>query len=546
MSLKATPIGDIPAETVALARAIFPKGNVYMLMRDELGTLYTDEDFAELYPAVGQPAEAPWRLALVTVLQFAEDLTDRQAADAVRTRIDWKYALGLSLTDRGFHFSVLNDFRDRLLKGSAEGILLDKMLNVFQERGWLKAGQRQRTDATHVLAGVRTLSRIEMVGETLRQALNVLATVLPDWLEEQVGADWYERYGRAFEGYRMPKAEAELLALAEQIGRDGWHLLVRLDQQHAWPWLRQLPALVTLSAVWEQQYACEADTVRWRPKAELPECADLICTPYDPQARYSRKRETTWIGYKVHLTETCEADAPHLITHVETTPATQPDCTVVETIHSDLEQRNRLPGQHIVDTAYVSSANLVSSQDQHVDLLGPVNLDNSWQAQAAQGFDASQFQIDWPAHQVQCPAGQTNDLWLDHQDRHGNPVIQVRFPRQTCLNCPLRTHCTTSAQGPRILTLHPQAQHVALQQARHRQTTEAFKTTYRVRAGIEGTLSQAVQVSDLRYTRYRGLTKTHFQHLATAAALNLTRSIAWLMEIPFAKTRTSRFAALAA
>ncbi len=108
-------------------------------MYHELGTFYTDEDFAELYPAVGQPAEAPWRLALVTVMQFAEDLTDRQAADAVRTRIDWKYALGLSLTDRGFHFSVLNDFRDRLVKDHAEGLLLDKMLSVFQDHDWLKA-----------------------------------------------------------------------------------------------------------------------------------------------------------------------------------------------------------------------------------------------------------------------------------------------------------------------------------------------------------------------------------------------------------------------
>jgi transposase len=424
-------------------------------------------------------------------------------------------------------------------------VLLDKMLSVFKEHGWLKAGQRQRTDATHVVAATRTLSRIEMVGETLRQALNVLATVLPDWLEEQVSPEWYDRYGRAFESYRMPKTEAELLALAEQIGRDGWHLLVPLSKPTAWPWVRQLPALVTLAAVWEQQYGCEDDTVHWRSKEALPESADLICTPYDPQARYSRKRETTWIGYKVHLTETCEAAAPHLITHVETTPATQPDSTVVDTIHTDLEQRQILPGEHLADTAYVSSANLVNSQTQHVDLVGPVNLDNSWQAQADQGFDASQFHIDWETQQVQCPNGQTNDRWFDHQDRHGNPVIQVRFPRQTCLTCPLRSHCTTSPQAPRILTLQPQAQHVALQQARQRQITETFKTTYRVCAGIEGTLSQAVQVSDLRYTRYRGLIKTHFQHLATAAALNLTRIFAWLMEIPFAKTRTSHFAALA-
>jgi transposase len=544
MSLKLNPIGDIPVETKAIAQAIFPKGNGYMRMRDELGTFYTDEDFAGLYAAVGQPAEAPWRLALVTVMQFAEDLTDRQAAEAVRTRIDWKYALGLNLNDQGFHFSVLNDFRERLLKGGAEDLLLNKMLTVFQAQGWLKAGQRQRTDSTHVLAAVRALSRIEMVGETLRHALNVLATVLPDWLEDLVSSDWYERYGHSFETYRMPKAAADLLVLAEQIGRDGWHILGCVQRQRAWPWLRFLPALVTLDTVWKQQYECEADRVRWRSKEELPANADRICTPYDPEARYSRKRETAWTGFKVHLTETCEADCPHLITQVETAPATQPDGDALEPIQTDLAQRNLLPDQQIVDTGYAISLNLVSSQAQHVDLLGPVNLDSSWQAQTPGGLDLSQFRIDWDAQTVTCPADKTNVLWRDQVTPAGTQVIQVRFARQDCLTCPLRCRCTTNVHGSRSLTLPPYAQYLALQQARQRQTTEAFKTAYRIRAGIEGSLSQAVQVSDMRHARYRGLLKTHFQHLATAAALNLIRSIAWLWELPFAKTRISRFAAL--
>jgi transposase len=253
-----------------------------------------------------------------------------------------------------------------------------------------------------------------------------------------------------------------------------------------------------------------------------------------------------WIGYKVHLTETCAADAPHLITHVETTEATQPDSTVVDPIHADLQAHQLLPDEHIVDTAYVTSSTLVSSQQQQVDLLGPVNLDNSWQAKADAGFAVSYFQIDWVGQTVRCPGDQINDRWFKHQDRHGNPVIQVRFSRQACLNCPLHSQCTTSQQGARFLTLQPQDQHLALQQARQRQTTETFKSQYRTRAGVEGTISQAVHSSDLRHARYRGLPKTHLQHIATAAALNLARSIAWLMEKPFAQTRKSRFAALAA
>lgn len=546
MSLKPRQISEIPEDTAEVAHAAFPNGNLYLQIRDELGTLYTDEDFAHLFPAVGQPCKDPWRLALVTVMQFIENLTDRQAADAVRSRIDWKYVLGLALKDPGFHFSILSDFRSRLINGSAEQILLDNLLEVFKARGWLKARQRQRTDATHVVAAIRTLTRIEMVGETLRQALNHLATVVPAWLQVRVPTEWYDRYSKSFEAYRMPKTEAALLDLAQQIGQDGWLLLQQVENETDLNWLSALPALTTLRHVWQQQYDCQETVIHWRDKDDLPASSAIISTPYDTQARYSRKRDTNWIGYKVHLTETCETDAPHFIIHVETTEATQPDNDVVNAIHADLEQQQLLPAEHVVDTAYMSSSNLVSSQQNQIDLLGPVNPDTSWQALAGAGFDSEHFKIDWETQTVRCPAGQTNATWRDYQNRHGDPVIQVRFPRQACLDCTLRPYCTTRLKDPRFLTLLPQAQYLAVQLARQRQTTEAFKTTYQVRAGIEGTISQAVHISGLRHTRYHGLPKTHLQHLATAAALNLLRSIAWLQEKPFAKTRISRFAALAA
>jgi transposase len=546
MSLRRQMIGPVPEETERVAKAAFPKGNIYMKMRDELGTIYADEQFAALYPQRGQPAEAPWRLALITVMQFAEDLTDRQAAEAVRSRIDWKYALGLDLTDPGFHFSVLGDFRARLIGGGAEQVLLGRMLDVFQGRGWLKAGQHQRTDSTHVLGHIRILTRIEMVGETLRQTLNSLATVAPEWLRARVPSEWYEQYAKAFDEYRMPKDESALLVLAERIGQDGQRVLTWLEGETSLTWLAELSAVMTLRQVWAQQYEHQADTIRWRNKNDLPAPAATISTPYDPQVCYTRKRDLTWLGYKVHLTETCDLDAPHLITHVETTTAAASDADVVDLIHADLGRRNLLPCEHVVDTGYATGPNLVSSQQHGVDLLGPVKTDHSWQANTADGLDVTHFQIDWDAHRVECPAGQTSRLWLEHPRRNGDTVIQVRFSPTGCRACPLRPQCTHNVAGPRILTLLPKAQHLALLQARQRQTTEEFKTAYRARAGIEGTLSQAVHVSDLRHTRYRGLPKTHLQHVATAAALNLIRSIAWLLETPFAPTRVSRFAALGA
>ena len=203
MSMYPQTIGSIPEETVRVARAACPKGTLAMRLRDTLGELYQDEQFAALYPVEGQPAYTPWRLAIVTVLQYVEGLTDRQAADAVRERIDWKYSLGLDLTDPGFDFSVLSEFRLRLVEEGAETLLLDRLLEVCKQRGWLKAGGQQHTDSTHVLARVRSLSNLECVGETLRAVLDDLAALAPEWLVQQISLDWFERYSHRVENYRL-------------------------------------------------------------------------------------------------------------------------------------------------------------------------------------------------------------------------------------------------------------------------------------------------------------------------------------------------------
>src|SRR2546421_803614 len=225
MSLKPSPIPPVPGVTACVAHAAFPHGNVVMQLRDALGTIYTDEVFADLFPTHGQPAEAPWSLALVTVFQFMENLTDRQAADAVRSRLAWKYALSLELTDPGFDHTVLSEFRTHLVALSAEERFLEALLTLCKEHGWLKARGRQRTDSTHVLAKIRALNRAECVVETLRHALNVLAVAAPDWLRSQVQPDWLERYGHRADEYRFPSGADQRQQFLRQVGQDGWNLL---------------------------------------------------------------------------------------------------------------------------------------------------------------------------------------------------------------------------------------------------------------------------------------------------------------------------------
>ena len=546
MSLKPTLVLEVPELTAEIAHAAFRKGNVYLTMRDKLGVFYEDSQFNDLFSHTGQPAEAPWRLALVTVMQFAENLSDRQAADAVRGRIDWKYALGLEMTDPGFHYSVLSEFRDRLVDGCAEELLLRGMLERFKEQKLLKERGKQRTDSTHILASVRTLNRLELVGETLHHTLNVLAEVAPAWLQAQITPEWFERYGVRFDNARLPKEASKRDKLALTIGQDGFHLLTQIYAAADLPYLRDLLGVDILRQVWVQQYYVEGEQVHWRTreKFNLPPSGKTIASPYDVEARYSNKRGTTWHGYKVHLTETCEPDAPHLLIHVETTPVDLSDNQALPEIHDQLAQKELLPGTHYVDAGYTDGEVLVESQvDYGVELFGPVRPDNSWQARQTDGYDVSQFTIDWDNDRATCPEGKLSYKGKKAIDISDRPVTQFKFRELDCLACNARTKCTRDkARG---LTILQDKSHQALQLARRRQKTEDFKKEYATRAGVEGTISQAVYALHMRQTRYRGQLKTHVQHMATAAAMNIIRVVNWLNEIPLAQTRKSRFAGLA-
>ncbi|QBD77289.1 IS1182 family transposase [Ktedonosporobacter rubrisoli] len=541
MSLKSQPINPVPEETVRIARAVYPKGNVSIHMRDELGTIYEDESFAALFPKDGQPAEAPWRFALVTIIQFAEGLSDRQAADAVRGRIYLKYALGLELSDSGFDASVLSEFRARLIAGQGEEQLLTAMLTLFKQRGWLKARGKQRTDSTHVLAKIRALNRLVCVGETLRHTLKCLAIVAPEWLREHSQPEWADCSGVRLEDSRLPSGEEERQEWIRHVGQDGANVLSALYEPEAPAWLREVPAVEILRRVWTQNYLWSEGKLCWRAADNIPPATLYLSSPYDVDAHYGKKRTTSWVGFKVHLTETREKDQPHLITHVETTTAPISDDVSTPTIHEGLRHKGLLPEQHIVDAGYVDAQLFhQSQQDYDIDLVGPPHPDVKWQARQQTGFAAGQFAIDWQTQQAVCPEGHASMSWTPAIDNRHNEVIKIKFSTKDCQSCPSRPLCTHSTRVPRrTITVRREQAHQALQRARARATTEEVKTLYAQRAGVEGTISQGVRVMGLRRSRYIGQEKTHLQHVATAAALNIVRVVRWQDGVPHAQTRHS-------
>ncbi|MEK2479433.1 IS1182 family transposase [Streptomyces noursei] len=548
MSLHARKIDGVPEETARVARAAFPKGSLAMRIREELGELFSDADFAELYPNRGKPAWSPGRLALVSVMQFAEGLSDRQAADAVRGRLDWKYLLGLELADPGFDHSVLTEFRDRLIAGDAGIQLLDRVLEAAAEHGLLKAGGRARTDSTIVLSAARQINGLVRLGETLRATLNSVAAREPEWLAGWVPSDWFDRYAIRFEDTRLPKGKSKQTELIEQIGADGLGLLAALHAPDAPASLSLLDQVQTLRQMWIQQYFVDDGHVRRRDLKDRPPGAERLVTPYDTDARGSVKRGIFWDGYKVHLTEPCEPDSPNLITHVATTDSTVQDVRLVAPIHAHLAERDLLPDRHLVDAGYATAREVVAArQDHKVDLVGPILASTSWQTKDNEGFSQADFTIDWDNRRVTCPNGKTTSNWRADRSQQGAAVVRARFPMSVCQPCSDREQCTRagakSSMGRRI-TLRPQAEQEVIQQARAQEDTQEWKEQYAYRAGIEGTISQGVRAFGLRRCRYHGLAKARLQHQLTATAMNFHRLNAWWTDIPRARTRTSHLAAL--
>jgi hypothetical protein len=513
-----------------------------VLIRDRLGEWLRDEDFAAAFGVRGRPGWSPSRLALVAVLQRAENLADRQAADAVRMRLDWKYLLGLPAGDPGFDHTVLAEFRGRVAGAGLEQVVLDALLAKLAAGGLVKAGGKQRTDSTHVIAAVAALNRLELAGESVRAALEALAVAHPAWLEQRVCvADFARRYGTPMTSWRPPASQVRRDELAIAYARDGYALLAAVYHSSSPAWLRELPAVDVLRRVLLQNYTRTItdgrEVIKRREKEPegdgLPPGHARIASPYDLDARWGVKREEFWLGYKLHITETCDdappctcrpaagqpaaatagagapgqADGrehdkscshlvfPNLIANVATTDATVPDSQMTGAIDDVLAEKNLAPGRQYLDSGYLSAALVVSEHARHgIALIGPLLADTSAQARAGHGYA-----------------------------RAARPL------------------CTTGKR--RQLSLPPRDLAEAQAAARATEKTIPFQAGYARRAGVEGTMHQAA-AHGARRARYRGLPKTRLDHVYMACALNLLRLEAYWTGTPLDRQRTSHLARL--
>jgi transposase len=545
-----------------------------VLMRDRLGQWLEDEQFAAAFGVRGRPGWSPSRLALVTVLQRVENLTDRQAAEAARTRIDWQYLLGLPWDDPGFDHSVLAEFRARVAEAGLEQVVLDALLARLGAEGLVKAGGKQRTDSTHVSAAVAALNRLELVGESVRATLEALAAAHPAWLGQRICvADFTRRYGTPMTSWRPPASQTKREELAIVYAKDGYALLEAVYDDAAPAWLRELPAVEVLRRVLLQNYTRTItehgrEVIKRREKEPdgdgLPPGHIRIASPYDTDARWGVKREEFWLGYKLHITETCDDPPactcrdhdqaghqpgcarlihPNLITHVATTDATVTDNQMTGAINDELAGKDLAPARHYLDCGYLSAALVVSEAVRHsIALIGPLLADTSAQARAGNGYARADFTVDYDTRTVTCPQQKTSASWTPCAQR-GKDAIVATFSASDCGPCPARSLCTTSSKKRRQLTVLPRDLAEAQSAARAAETAIGFQADYARRAGVEGTMHQAAS-HGARRARYRGLPKTRLDHAYMACALNLLRLQAYWTGTPLDRRRTSHLTRL--
>ena len=516
MSLKQAFPKEIPARTRDAVEAMLPADSVCRLLGEKAEEIIDESALAAMYHQTGRGGINPVLLCFVLVLQFLDKLPDRRTAEMVKVRMDWKYALRQELNWPGFDYSSLCNFRKRLYAHGQEYLMFEQVLAYLSKSGYVQS-KRQRTDATHVLAAVERLSRLELVWETLRLALDALINADAKWVCQVLPVSFVKFNSQKRSEFRLSPAQTKEALLA--AGQDGFWLLSQIAQHGQAAW-QDLPEIITLSQVLSQQFdqGDEDGESGLKAKANIDAKGDVITSPHEPSVRYSRKgKETAWRGYKAQVTETVDGPFP-VITDIGIHSANEADSKALEEILRRLAQRGLLPEKQYVDQAYCNGKTLQDSEQKGLDLRGFIGSNS----RKPVGFRLQDFDVDVERRQARCPAGKKATVF-NPSSQH-DVAWNVRFGKQ-CQRCPFNSLCTTEKRG-RSLEISPY--HQQLTKRRREQASAGFVKDMHARARIESTIGELTRRHGLRQNRYRGQEKATLQAAFTAAAVNLKRLARYL------------------
>ncbi len=511
----------LDAET--LCGHLVPEDSIYRKLAEVGDKLFSDQDFASLYhPARGRRSVPPSLLAKVLLLQSLEGTSDRETVERVRCDLRWKVALGLSLTEEGFHPSLLCYFRERVRHSENPRLVFERFREVAEEAGLLSDRGIRALDSTPVLSAVQTQDTVSLIRGALRRLLRVLGVPEANDMRARLARDDYHGVGKPPIDWDDPCARE---ALVDELVRDAWCALAVLEGEVLAPQVAEAAELLATVA------GQDVEEVEGRFRIRRGVAPDRVISVVDPQARHGRKsHHGHFDGYKTHLAVDPDTE---LVTEVAVSPANVPDATVARELLPELDEapgREPAPPQAgddgsdgepggsdsgitvVADSAYGSGATRAVLGEAGARLVVKAPPEQNTHG----GFPKSAFRIDLSEQTATCPAGVTTTVYVSLAKGGG----RFQFPAEVCASCPLRGDCTSSAEG-RSVTVGPHE--ALLAQARAFQATEEFREVYRGKRPTVERVIYRVTRNGGRKARYRGQEKVEAQQRLKAAAENLVR-----------------------
>jgi transposase len=501
-----------------MAQSIYP---VLVQTRAELERCYCADN--------GRVALEPVILLGVSLLQYLEDVPDRQAVEMLRYHAGWNLALNCQLGEQQFHPTSLVHFRQRLLEKDLSAVAFEAVLDALAEAGLIRRKSRQRLDSTQMLGRVSRMSRLDCVRESLRLALKEIGATLPTPEQPPWWPLLWDRYVDSQTDYR---ASLETLARKfVEAGQDAQQLLSWAAEEPGAKWAGG-KRVQLLRRVFGEQFEL-TDPAAPQPRTKEQLSTERVQNPHEPEATYASKgngeQRKEHVGYKIQVAETVSEAvlAPgeptrNFIVGVVTHAARESDEEGALKMEAEQAAMGlEKPSVNYVDAAYVSTEKLVEAAAQGRELIGPApkaanNNDGRFQSEA--------FQVQVEQRQATCPAGHQNTQCSRLVEKAtGRVSFRFEWDTATCAACPLRLKCIKAEHKHRTLVVGES--HTVLQTRRNEQKTVEFKARLKHRNAIEGTQSELVRAHGMRRARYRGLAKTKLQNYFIGAACNVKR---WL------------------
>jgi transposase len=517
MSLKLTNQEELFTADKTMEKYLAP-GNPMEIFSREIYPLFKDEDFKEMYSSKGRNGKSPAFLSMVTLLQYRESMSDVEAQYACNMRIDWKIALRKAMEEKiEFDPSTLCYFRRRLKENEALSMVFDKTVRLAQEKGFIKKRTNQRVDATHIIAHVNRISTTDLLFRAVKCVVEEIEAKNPEMYEKEVPEEIKERYANDFSSFGMSKAKrADKQA---EIVEEGLYL-ARICEGMTETERNEYVQLAIMEKIFEENIVIRKKEVGSKVFIEVDEIdkpKQTIFNPRDPEVKMGIKGKTSWVGSKCHIVETSEEEGTNIITDMIWQPANQNDNRILDKLEANNNRTGIEVDKLFCDSNYVSGDKIAEYEANGKKLMGYMQGESSAKPE---GFRVTDFRIDMDARVATCPAGnETSDF-----AEQGDGSIHVRFDKSVCQSCSYFDRCVgTCKDKKRILRITKY--HKYIQDRRDEQKTHEFRSQMKVRARVEGTISEAVRFHGLRFKKYKGSAGDALQFYMTGAAINLKRML---------------------